>query len=122
VSRLALLVLVACGHDDLRAEEPAPSPAKPVDAAPVAADAGPAIDAVAALDAALPIDAGKPAKRLGKHNEVCKTGMPRDRPLEGGKVVLECGPGLQCCYPCGIAGCAWVCHTAAECHADMMRP
>jgi hypothetical protein len=26
-----------------------------------------------------------------------------------GEEVASCGAGLKCCYPCGIAGCAWTC-------------
>jgi hypothetical protein len=60
-------------------------------------------------------------KPIGQHGDVCALG---NRPREdNAKVaVVECGPGLACCYPCGIDGCDSVCHTADECNADQMRP
>jgi hypothetical protein len=68
-------------------------------------------------DAPRALDAG--VAKLGKHDAVCILGA---RSAEPGKKVLECGPGLQCCYACGIPGCDYVCHTSDECKQDMMRP
>lgn len=62
-------------------------------------------------------DEGPPA--VGKHGDVCQLGEQRHG--APGRVV-SCGPGLQCCYPCGIQGCDWVCHTPSECEMDSRRP
>ena len=65
-------------------------------------------------------DAGtRPA--LGTHNQVCRFGARRD-PAIAGKVARTCGPGLFCCYPCGVQGCDFVCHTKTECQLDSRRP
>lgn len=81
-----------------------------------AADADSAAASEAAADANAADSAGSPP--IGGHGAVCRRGAqsPDDTP------VYECGPGLQCCYPCGIAGCDSVCHTPEECAMDRMRP
>lgn len=67
----------------------------------------------------------KPAAKGARQGAVCRTGT---RPAidEGGKprepVRRDCQAGLQCCYPCGIAGCDWVCATPTECNAWRTRP
>ena len=69
-----------------------------------------------AVGSAAPAPAG-----LGKHGDVCSYG---ERHPQGERLPApaECGPGLQCCYPCGIQGCDSVCHTPDECNTDRMRP
>ncbi|MCA9683830.1 MAG: hypothetical protein KC457_16640 [Myxococcales bacterium] len=44
--------------------------------------------------------------------EVCRVGRPTG---DGAALTRECEEGLSCCYPCGMAGCDWVCSTAEEC-------
>lgn len=121
---LATLVFGCRGHE--RGEQvTAGSPAPPVAPAPAPPPA-PSVDA-AALDAPLPADAARPpdaavraTKHLGTHGQICALGSrhPEDAPV----TPVECGPGLQCCYPCGIQGCDSVCHTRAECDLDRRRP
>jgi len=57
--------------------------------------------------------------RASKHGDVCEKAT--DSPLGLPRKVRDCGPGLHCCYPCGIVGCDSVCHTAAECAYDIKR-
>jgi hypothetical protein len=67
----------------------------------------------------------KPAAKGARRGAVCQTGT---RPAidEDGKtrepVRRDCQAGLQCCYPCGIAGCDWICATPTECSAWRTRP
>jgi hypothetical protein len=68
---------------------------------------------------ARPPDAPPPAKAAG-HNEVCRAGTRSGNPDP--MAARACEPGLECCYPCGIEGCDWVCHTPAECAVDRRRP
>ncbi len=58
---------------------------------------------------------------MGKRGDVCQRGE-RSRGAGASGPVYSCGPGLSCCYPCGIQGCDWVCHTPAECDVDRQRP
>lgn len=60
--------------------------------------------------------AGKPADKpaIGKAGDVCHVG----RQHEGSRVAVDCGPGLNCCYPCGIDGCDSVC-MAGDCPTGM---
>lgn len=44
----------------------------------------------------------------GKEGDVCHLG----REHVGSAVAVDCGPGLSCCYPCGIDGCDSVCMTS----------
>lgn len=89
-------------------------------------EAGPPLDASSARDAAT-VDSGKKvvvapqpsASGFGKHNDVCAYGGRSGPHFE---TPPPCGPGLFCCYPCGIDGCDSVCHTEAECNADRTRP
>jgi hypothetical protein len=111
------IVLVAGCHGP-EPERAAP----PIPVADAPRPDAPSLDAAIAdapLDAS-PVDAAIVDKRKGKHNEVCRTGTRS--PLGESRVVVACGSSLQCCYPCGIAGCDWVCHTAAECQMDRRRP
>jgi hypothetical protein len=113
---ITIVLVAGChGPEPERAAPPTPTAdAQRLDA--------PTIDAAivdASPDAPAP-DAAIAKARTGKHNEVCRTGTRG--PLRESKVVVACGSGLQCCYPCGIAGCDWVCHTAAECQMDRRRP
>lgn len=48
----------------------------------------------------------KPA--VGKEGAVCSIGEAH----RGSAVAVACGPGLSCCYPCGIEGCDSVCMSA----------
>lgn len=57
-------------------------------------------------------DTAKPA--TGKQGDVCAIG----REHEGSAVAVTCGPGFNCCYPCGIDGCDSVC-MAGECPTDI---
>lgn len=66
-------------------------------------------------------DAGRPAPRLGNHDEVCRFGARRGPKLQG-KVARVCGAGLECCYACGVAGCDSICRTPKECALDAHRP
>jgi hypothetical protein len=52
--------------------------------------------------------AAKPA--TGKAGDVCAVG---DQHV-GEKIAVDCGPGFNCCYPCGIDGCDSVC-MAGDC-------
>jgi hypothetical protein len=52
----------------------------------------------------------KPA--VGKVGDVCDVGSRHKDAAE--RPVVECGPGLNCCYPCGIDGCDSTCY-AGEC-------
>lgn len=63
-------------------------------------------------------DAGAP----GRAGSVCHLGVEREslRHPEPPVFVDPCEPGLVCGYPCGIAGCNWVCMTPAE--AQQARP
>jgi hypothetical protein len=86
----------------------------------------PSLDA-AAFDAPVPVDAARSpdaavraAKHLGTHGQICALGSRH--PEDASVTPVECGPGLQCCYPCGIQGCDSVCHTRAECDLDRRRP
>jgi hypothetical protein len=99
------------------------------------ADSGPdTVDAAAVVDAAgaraQVVEAGAPdgkpgplprggGARVGKRGDVCRTGSRSGRADD---LVVTCGPGLECCYPCGIEGCDWVCHTPSECEQDRERP
>lgn len=92
-----------------------------VDAAPDVVDAGARVDARAKVVAPprptlTDDDEGAP---VGKHGDVCRRG---ERHLGDPGRVVSCGPGLSCCYPCGIQGCDWVCHTPQECAVDSRRP
>jgi hypothetical protein len=65
------------------------------------------------VDAQPPVDAGvvKKQPKVGKLGDVCAKGS-RSQDLDDGptsRPVLTCGPGLMCCYPCGIPGCDSVC-------------
>ena len=106
--------------DAATAPSAAPDAAQPLPA-PVVDAAPPPL-----IDAALPSDATTKSKRLGKHGDVCAVGTRHPRQSDddpSAKVTpVECGPGLQCCYPCGIQGCDWVCHTQSECNMDRRRP
>ena len=51
---------------------------------------------------------------VGKEGDVCHVG----RQHEGNAVAVECGPGLNCCYPCGIDGCDSVCRVG-DCPTDI---
>jgi hypothetical protein len=106
------------------------SPARTTDtvatAPPPATQPAPPVVAVATPDAALvdaAVDAGVLAdaatKQLGKHGDVCRFGIRHER-AGGGPAPVECGPGLRCCYPCGIQGCDFTCMTPAEC--NVRRP
>ncbi len=46
----------------------------------------------------------------GSAGDVCHVG----RQHVGNAVAVACGPGLNCCYPCGIDGCDSVC-MAGDC-------
>jgi hypothetical protein len=75
-------------------------------------DAGTKSSLVDAGTKSSPGDAGtKSSPKLGKLGDVCARGS-RGRDLDEpsiSKPVLECEPGLMCCYPCGIPGCDSVC-------------
>jgi hypothetical protein len=63
------------------------------------------------------------AGAAGGAGAVCRLGEEREsmrRPGPRAVKVEDCGPGLQCGYPCGIPGCNWVCMTPAE--AQHPRP
>ena len=51
---------------------------------------------------------------VGKAGDVCHIG----RQHAGSAVAVDCGPGLNCCYPCGIDGCDSVC-MAGDCPTDI---
>jgi hypothetical protein len=112
---VALLALVACSKAPRTSHEEAPVP-RPIDAQVAPLDApvidAQVIDASVAVDAAVPpADAAmKKGPKLGKLGDVCARGARGNRD-EGSvsRPVLTCGPGLQCCYPCGIPGCDSVC-------------
>ena len=57
-------------------------------------------------------DNTKPA--VGNEGAVCAIG----RQHQGSAVAVECGPGFNCCYPCGIDGCDSVC-MAGDCPTDI---
>ena len=115
---VALAALVACSktprtsHEEAPVTRPLDAPAMP--AMPAMIDAAP-LDAPVLVDAAVPpADAAvKMGPKLGKLGDVCARGSRGNRD-EGSvsRPVLKCGPGLQCCYPCGIPGCDSVCKKA----------
>lgn len=57
------------------------------------------------------VDNAKPA--MGTQGAVCAIGDEH----RGSGVAVACGPGLSCCYPCGIDGCDSVC--MPECPVGM---
>ncbi|CAN5216672.1 hypothetical protein BH11MYX1_BH11MYX1_28520 [soil metagenome] len=132
-SMFASLVF-ACHRPDGGELAPASRPPPPAPPLPAPLDPRVTPDATVPLDARVPLDASvradaprardvgvEPAKKLGGHGAVCAFGARH--PSGGGlDAPTECGPGLQCCYPCGIAGCDSVCHTPAECASDRQRP
>jgi hypothetical protein len=92
VRALFFLALAACSG----------SGAVPVDApgggdASTAVPDAPGSDAPIVLDAPSSGDAG-----IGGLGAIC-AGAP------DGAVAVACAPGLACCYPCGIPGCASRC-------------
>ena len=119
VRSLALAALVAACS----------SPAHPKDAVvgsptPVEKPAAVPVDAVVLVDATVLVDAAvdaappdAPTKKLGKHGAICRLGVPHLN-AGGGPAPVECGPGLHCCYPCGIQGCDFTCMTQAECNVN----
>jgi hypothetical protein len=131
VIRVALIVSLVLGCSKApRSHEDAPA-SRPLDAQSMAAppvDAAPLIDGnvdtrvvdAGRVDKPRPdagtksslVDAGtKSSPKLGKLGDVCARGS-RGRDLDEpsiSKPVLECEPGLMCCYPCGIPGCDSVC-------------
>lgn len=120
---LVLAALVAAcsspAHSSDAVGSATPARTPPRDAANLA-DA--AVDAGVLHDAGVPHDAGvlvdaAPAKKLGKHGAVCRWNVPHQR-AGGGPAPVECGPGLHCCYPCGIQGCDFTCMTQAECNVN----
>ena len=62
------------------------------------------------------VDAGV---KLGKRGDVCRWNVPHQN-TGGPPYPVKCGPGLNCCYPCGIQGCDFTCMTKTEC--DVRRP
>jgi hypothetical protein len=123
---VALALVAACHEHGAQPEAPAPrpmdvaAPAQPTDAPAPIADTSLMVDA-SVPDARRALDAGVAKNAPGKHGDVCALGR-RHQPGEPHPKVVECGPGLQCCYPCGVQGCDSVCHTQEECRLDQMRP
>lgn len=60
------------------------------------------------------VDNATPTAAIGKAGAVCRIGDQHT----GSAVAVECGPGLNCCYPCGIDGCDSVC-MAGDCPTDI---
>ena len=80
---LILLALAACGGK----QTPAPT-----------------VDNATSTDQTTPTD----KTGVGTEGDVCHLG----RQHVGSAVAVDCGPGLSCCYPCGIDGCDSVCMTS----------
>ena len=59
-----------------------------------------------------PANSQKPA--TGGEGAVCAVGKRH----KGEGSAVECAPGLNCCYPCGIDGCDSVCQVG-ECRDDI---
>ncbi|MCA9683831.1 MAG: hypothetical protein KC457_16645 [Myxococcales bacterium] len=63
-----------------------------------------------------------------KKGQVCREGTRHDSDLDGPAAKLhkpkvrECKAGLSCCYPCGMAGCDWVCATRKQCESWRTLP
>lgn len=72
-----------------------------------------AVDAMPADAAVPPADAAvKQGPKLGKLGDTCAYGMGRGNIEEMTRKrppLPKCGPGLICCYPCGIQGCDSIC-------------
>ena len=98
MTRLALVGILACACSS-RGAEPEFAPVMTIDARPID---------------------GPPAAKPAGHNEVCRAGARSGNadPM----AQRTCERGLECCYPCGIEGCDWVCHTPAECALDGQSP
>ncbi|MBW2527921.1 MAG: hypothetical protein JRI23_27320 [Deltaproteobacteria bacterium] len=57
--------------------------------------------------------------------QVCRLGsLDMTPPGEAthARVATPCAAPLQCCYPCGMAGCDWICATPEQCRAWSTRP
>jgi hypothetical protein len=48
---------------------------------------------------------------FAKEGEACHLGERSAH--QPGETEKPCAEGLNCCYPCGIAGCDWVCRASA---------
>ena len=114
-----LVALVACSKTPRTSHEETPRPhdaqalVAPADAMLVDATVVDAtvVDAATVDAAARPDAAVKPRPKLGKLGDICAKGSRAMNLDEGpmSRPVVTCGPGLICCYPCGIQGCDSVC-------------
>lgn len=128
---LLVFVLAACSsapgpgpaRDDVPLAPPPVAPA-PRDPPPAPADAAVVVDAAAPPADAAPARVRRPPRPRNNHGAICQLGERRRSSPDPGRLprVETCGPGLECCYPCGIQGCDWVCHTPQECAVDRTRP
>ncbi len=50
--------------------------------------------------------------QLAQQGEVCRSGGENPESIQRG-----CAEGFNCCYPCGMEGCDYVCATPDECRA-----
>jgi hypothetical protein len=131
-----LALLLACTDASEPASEPAvpsPTPAAtsvpvpvpdPVDREPPSEVPTPVVEPEPAPVAPAEPEP-EPVIKGVRRGGVCRTGTRHAVDGDSKKhtsVHRDCRAGLQCCYPCGMAGCDWVCATQAECKSWRTLP